>query len=431
MKIITVCMLFLFVLANAQAALKVEITEGTERSVPVAILPFTINVPKEAAPTLLIEDVVSADLLSSGRFAPVDSAKLPTTSLDIASVDYSTWQAANVNYIVAGALEANDQGYELTFRLLDVYSKQQLLGYRFQVKPASLRQQAHQVSNLIYEELTGKRGYFLSRIAYVNRQKTEKGLQYRLLIADMDGFNEQSILTASQPIVSPTWSPDGRKLAYASFEKGSPEIIIQDIFSGEATRLPAFKGLNSAPAWSHKGDKLAVTLSKNGNPDIYIYDLASKDFAPLTKHWAIDTEPAWSSDDQFIVFTSSRSGGAQLYKIPVNRGLARAKRLTFEGRYNANADISDDGQYVAFVQGVGNQFFIALLDLETGLVQRLSNGSLDESPSFAPNGTMILYAKQGKLTGELATVSLDGRFKQRIILQDGDVKEPAWSPFLN
>ena len=318
--------------------------------------------------------------------------------------------------------------YEVSFRLIDVFKGAQVLGYQFTADDHSLRGISHHISDLIYEKITGQKGAFDTKIAYVTAQR-KQGMQpsYKLQVADTDGYNSQTVLSSTQPIMSPSWSPDGSRLAYVSFEKRKSEIYVQNLFSQQRDKVATFKGINGAPVWSPDGKKLALTLSKGGNPDIYVLTLETKKLNQITKHWGIDTEPTWTPDGREIVFTSSRTGKPQIYRVSASGG--SAKRLTFEGKYNASPEVSSDGRTLVFVQGEGNTFKIASMDMQSGFVQVLTEGPLDESPSFAPNGSMILYASTDKFQGVLAAVSTDGRFKQKLILSEGDVREPSWGPF--
>jgi TolB protein len=417
----------LLTLQSAQAALRVEITKGADGAVPIAVVPFELI--GQAAKLTNVSDVIVADLQRSGKFSPVEKAKLIATPKDLEEVNYKLWRIAGIDHLVIGKLNViKPNQYEVSFRLVDVFKGVQVLGYQFSANDNSLRGISHHISDLIYEKITGQKGAFDTKIAYVTVER-KQGSQpsYKLQVADTDGFNSQTVLNSSQPVMSPSWSPDGSKLAYVSFEKRKSEIYVQNLFSQQREKVTSFKGINGAPVWSPDGKKLALTLSKGGNPDIYVLTLETKKLKQITKHWGIDTEPAWTPDGNEIVFTSSRTGKPQIYRIGANGGTA--KRLTFEGNYNSSPEVSSDGRTLAFVQGEGNVFKIATMDMQTGYAQVLTEGPLDESPSFAPNGSMILYASTDKFQGVLAAVSTDGRFKQKLVLSEGDVREPTWGPF--
>lgn len=423
LTMITLCLTFF----NVKAALRVEITKGADGAIPVAVVPFELT--GQAAGLTNVSDIVAADLKRSGKFLPIEKNKLIASPKDLEEVNYKLWRVAGIDHLVIGKVNViKPNQYEISFRLIDVFKGVQVLGYQFSANEHSLRSISHHISDLIYENITGQKGAFDTKIAYVTAER-KQGMQpsYKLQVADTDGFNSQTVLNSTQPIMSPSWSPDGSKLAYVSFEKRKSEVYVQNLFSQKREKISTFKGINGAPVWSPDGKKLALTLSKGGNPDIYVLTLETKKLKQITKHWGIDTEPAWTPDGSEIVFTSSRGGKPQIYRMPAKGGTA--KRLTFDGKYNASPEVSSDGRTLVYVQGEGNTFRISSMDLQSGFVQVLTDGPLDESPSFAPNGGMILYASTDKFKGVLAAVSTDGRFKQKLVLSEGDVREPTWGPF--
>jgi len=405
------------------APLTIEITEGVESAVPVAVVPFA----SQGAP-VNISAVVNADLERSGYFKMMDEQGMPGRPSTAAAVNFKDWQAVGQNYLVIGqVVEAGGGQYNVQFQLLDVYSSGQLLGYRMTSSAADLRRTAHHISDLIFEKLTGKKGVFSGRIAYITtNNQGNKQQSHQLQVADADGFNPQTVASSVEPLMSPSWSPDGKKMAYVSFERKSAAIYVQTLATGERTRVAEYPGINGAPAWSPDGTRLALTLSKDGSPDIYVLNLSTRSLNRLTRSFAIDTEPTWSPDGGNIVFTSDRGGKPQLYIVPSQGG--QEKRLTFSGDYNARASFSPDGKSLVMVHGNGNDYRIAVMELATRAINVLTSGRSDESPSFAPNGSMILYASKKGRTGFLSAVSLDGKMQQKLVFNSGEVREPAWAP---
>lgn len=413
---------------QAHAVLTIEITQGVEGALPVAVVPFAWE-GAGARPDTDVAAVISADLNRSGRFRPLPAEDMLARPSDAAQVQYADWRVLGIENLVVGRiLPRGDGSYEVRFQLLDVFRANQLIGYSINARPNELRRAAHYISDLIYEKLTGEPGAFDTRIAYVTVQRPKAGETiYTLQVADSDGYGPRTVLTSREPIMSPSWSPDGRRLAYVSFESKRSAIYLQDVASGARERVTDFPGINGAPSWSPDGQRLALTLSKDGNPEIYVLYLTSKRFNRLTNNLAIDTEPSWAPDGQSLLFTSDRGGSPQIYRMWLDSG--RVQRVTFEGSYNASGSFSADGKRIAMVHGDGRRFHIAVQDVDSGALQVLTDTTMDESPSFAPNGSMVIYATQRSGGGVLAATSVDGRVKQRLLLSEGEVREPAWSPF--
>jgi TolB protein len=422
----TALLLLLLITGPAHSALTIEITQGVEGAVPIAVVPFGWTGGGPAPEN--VSAIIGADLNRSGRFESLPDRDLVAQPTEATQVQFHNWRMVNVDYLVIGRITPAGAGqFDVQFQLFDVFRGQQLIGFSFPTARGDLRRVAHHISDLIYKEITGERGAFNTQIAYVTSSGSGKNKSYTLLVADSDGYNPQTILTSQQPLMSPSWSPDARRVAYVTFENKTAEIYTQEVGTGARRKLASFKGINGAPAWSPDGRQLALTLSRDGNPEIYVMDVSGGSLKRLTNNAAIDTEPTWMPDGRSIVFTSNRGGSPQLYRMPASGGAAQ--RLTFEGNYNAGADVSPDGSKIALVNGQGGRYRIAVYDMQTRRMRVLTDGSLDESPSFAPNGSMIIYATGAGNREVLAAVSVDGRFKQRFSLQAGNVREPAWSPF--
>jgi TolB protein len=414
----------------ASAQLRIEIRRGVERPVPMAIVPFAWEAPSGTPQPVDVSGVVTADLAGSGRFDPIPVSDMVSRPTDPAQVDFRDWQILDVDVLVIGrVVQDGPDRYTVVFQLYDILSGEQLVGYRLTTPGSELRGTAHRVADMIYEELTGIPGVFSTRIAYVSEQREGDRQRFRLIVADTDGANAQVVADSPDPLMSPSWSPDGRRLAYVSFEGQQSAIYIQTLRSGARDRVSARDGVNASPVFSPDGRMLALTLSRDGgNLDIYVLDLTTQVLTRLTQNVAIDTEAAWAPDGRSIYFTSDRSGGPQVYRIDVRAG-ANAERVTFEGAYNARPRVSPDGSQLTVVYRDRGSYRIAVVDTRTGLAQVLSNGELDESPSFAPNGALIIYATRDNGQGVLSSVSTDGRIQQRIAAVEGDVREPVWSPY--
>ncbi len=411
---------------SAHAVLEIEITQGVEGALPIAVVAFagdTYTAPEA------VETIVRNDLGRSGFFDVLDKQKFPQVVSDPSQLDFQAWRNTGVESVLLGKItHAGGDQYKVEFQLIDLIRKKRLLGNVIPAGTKNVRKVGHKISDLVFEALTGIRGAFSTRVAYVSTVNKGTGNQkYVLQIADADGFNARTIFSSSKQILSPAWSPDGSRLAYVSFESGNSSIYVQDIIQGTRAKVSAKKGINSAPAWSPDGRHLALTLSAGGSPDIYVLDLGAKNLKRLTSGPAIDTEPCWMPDGKSLLFTSNRSGGPQIYQVSANGG--KAQRLTFDGKYNAAADVSADGKYMTLVNNSGNGYRIAIMDMQSNAMRVISNGGLDESPSFAPNGSMIMYATADQGRGVLAAVSADGRVKQKLRLTEGDVREPSWSPY--
>ncbi|MEA3276829.1 MAG: Tol-Pal system beta propeller repeat protein TolB [Pseudomonadota bacterium] len=412
----------------AQARLTIEITGGAEGAQPIAVVPF--GKPEGVAPTEDVAAVIAADLARTGRFKPMPRRDMLATPHTAEEVDLRDWRLLGMDNLVVGEVKQGSAGgYEVSFVLFDVFRGEQLAALTFGGSAAELRYTAHRIADAIYERLTGSPGVFATRIAYVTSERGVGGAdRVTLRVADADGYNPQTIVSSKDPIMSPAWSRDGRRLAYVSFENRKTAIYVQELATGRRERVASFKGINGSPAWSPDGRSLAMTLSKGGNPDIYVLDLTTRNLRQVTDHFGIDTEPSWSPDGSHIIFTSGRGGNPQIYKMPAAGGAAQ--RVTFEHDYNGRASYAPDGRSLVMVSRVNGRFRIGLLDLSTGITRLLSEGSLDESPSFAPNGSMVIYATLHNGRGVLSAVSVDGSVSQRLSQDLGEVREPAWSPIL-
>ncbi len=405
---------------QARAQLVIDVTTSAGKQVPVAILPFA---NEDGAPQN-ITPVVSSNLARTGLFRIVNLGGITRLPTEPSEINFDDWTARSTEALVIGGISALPDGrYEVRFRLFDVAKKVQLTSGSFTVAASQLRATAHKISDEIYEKLLGERGIFSTRIAYV----LKRGPRFELQVADADGFNPQAVLSSLEPIRSPKWSPDGTKLAYVSYESRKSTVIVQDLATGQRRTVANFRGDNYAPNWSPDGTKLVVALSKDSISQVYVVPATGGDAVRVTESNSIDTNATFTNDGKDIIFVSDRSGGPQLYIVPTTGGVP--KRLTFEGNYNVNPRMSPDGKSVVFVSRDAGRLRIALLELASGQVTVLTDGPLDDSPSFSPNGRTILYEDKSGGRGRLGAVSSDGRVKQKLSSQAGDVREPAWGPY--
>jgi TolB protein len=413
--------------AAANAQLVIEITKPMDDAVPIAIVPFGWE--STGAAPFDVAEVVAADLQRSGRFAPLDRKGMIDRPTAGDQIRFQDWRYLKSDFIAVGKLMPEGAGFAAQFELYNVLTGQRLSGQRLTANLNSLRSMAHRISDLIFEQLTGIRGAFSTRVAFISVDGKPPQQRYQLIVSDYDGENQQVIATSTEPLMSPAWSPDAQSLAYVSFESKASAIFVQTLRTGERRRVSARAGINGAPSWSPDGKTLALTLSrKDGDVDVYTLNLSSQVLTRMTFDPGIDTEPTWSSDGRKLYFMSDRAGGPQIYEIDVNDP-KRATRVSFEGSYNARPRVSPDGKQLAIVHLDRGNYRIATIDLASKAVQVLSQGRQDESPSFAPNGATLIYATQERGRGVLATVSVDGRVQQRLTANTGDVREPVWSPF--
>jgi len=425
LKIAATAIVMLGGYANAELVIDVQ---GVAQPTPVAIVPFGWQGDAADMP-LDVAEVIVNDLRRSGRFAPIPESKMLQKPTSGADVDFQDWSFVGVEAVVVGSVvQEGVNAYTLQFQLFDVFGRNQLVGYRMPASRGTMRGAAHRAADMIYEKLTGIKGVFGTKVAYVTAQQQGQERLYSLIVSDQDGENEHTIMESTDPIMSPAWSPDSRQLAYVSFEGNHSSIFVQTLRTGNRFQVSSKPGINGAPAFSPDGRKLVVTLGGvDGNLDIHVLDITSRQTRRLTTHRAIDTEGTWSPDGRYIYFTSDRSGGPQVYRVGVNGGTP--ERVTFEGSYNARPRLSPDGSRLAMVHNDRGNYRIAVMDLERKNLLVLSEGRQDESPSFAPNSDILIYATRKGRNGVLETVSADGLIRQKMSEGRGDVREPVWSPF--
>ncbi|MES2142535.1 MAG: Tol-Pal system beta propeller repeat protein TolB [Pseudomonadota bacterium] len=420
-------------IAPVYAALNLELTQGVSNQLPIAVLAFTRSNSLDQNSD--VSAIVKNDLSHSGQFK-VSSPSLPTLptlphSLSHTSTTY--WRKQHIDDVVIGQVKAIDkEHYRVDFSLVNVTQSQNhtLTQQTFTVKKQQLRRLAHHISDLIYEKLIGIKGIFSTQIAYILvTDKNTRNRHYSLQVADMDGYNAKSLLTSTQPIMSPAWSRNGKRIAYVSFEKILPRVYIQNVSTGKRELISSYAGINGAPAWSPDDRTLALALSKDSAaPKIYLMDLSNKKLRQITYGLSIDTEPSFSQDGRSLLFTSDRGGGPQIYQVNIRSG--QIHRVTYDGNYNARASFSSDGKMIVVLNQEQGSYNIAVQDVDDNILQILTHSGYDASPSFAPNGQMVLYESKPGKQGLLGIVSVDGRISLRLPTPQGDVQDPTWSPYL-
>lgn len=407
----------------------IVIDAGYDKQTKIAIVPF--RQAPELAGQQQMADIIAFDLARSGQFAPEETRNMLSFPTERSQVFFRDWRILRTEYLVIGRVDAEFDGdVSVAYELYDVSNRRLLVEDRHTAPLDAWRGLAHRISDVVFEAITGIPGAFSTRIAYVLAQNAgTSDARYRLEAADSDGARPQTLFSSVEPIMSPSWSPDGQRLAYVSFETGRPTVVLQEIETGEREMIASFRGINGSPIFSPDGRSLALVLSRDGNPEIYVMNLADRRLRQVTRHHGIDTEPSWTPDGRGLVFTSDRGGRPQIYQVELATNFV--ERLTFHGPYNARARLLADGVHLVFVHRLDGVDHVAWLDLERDDLRILTETPLDESPSLAPNGSMLIYATKEQGRGILAVVSIDGRVKYRLPSSSGDVREPAWSPYMD
>ena len=430
-NLIRIALLGLVMLVGSvQAADPLVISQGADRATPIAVVPFGWQ-----GGSVLPEDmsqIIGNDLRNSGYFEPIPRQNMISLPTQASEVIYRDWKALGAQYLLVGNIVPNGGRLQVQYALFNVNTEQQVMTGNVGGGTDQLRDMAHHIADQSFEKLTGVKGAFSTRLLYVTAERMgANNTRYTLQRSDYDGARAVTLLQSREPILSPSFAPDGRRIAYVSFEQRRPRIFVQHIDTGRREQITNFEGLNGAPAWSPDGNRLAFVLSKDGNPEIYVMDMGSRQMRRITNHYAIDTEPFWGKDGQTLYFTSDRAGRPQIYKTNINSGAV--ERVTFVGNYNANPKLSADEKTLVMIhrQDGFTVFKVAAQDLETNRLRILSDTSLDESPTVAPNGTMLIYATRQQGRGVLMLASTNGRVRLPLPTAQGEVREPSWSPYLN